>query len=48
MYENVIRIYHGSEVIISEPSYGKGSLRNDYVQYFQPLHPIKTDDPASP
>lgn len=34
MYENVVRIYHGSEVIIYEPSYGKGSLRNDYGRGF--------------
>lgn len=34
MNSNIIRIYHGSEYIIDEPQYGKGSRRNDYGRGF--------------
>ena len=34
MYNNVIRIYHGSEYIVDDPQFGKGSRRNDYGRGF--------------
>lgn len=34
MNSNIIRIYHGSEYIVDEPQYGKGSRRNDYGRGF--------------
>lgn len=34
MNHNIIRIYHGSEYIIDNPQYGKGSPRNDYGRGF--------------
>lgn len=34
MNTGIIRLYHGSENIIEQPMYGKGSLRNDYGRGF--------------
>lgn len=34
MNNNLIRIYHGSEYIIDNPQFNKGSLRNDYGRGF--------------
>lgn len=31
---NKLRLYHGSEFIINNPVFGKGSPRNDYGQGF--------------